>query len=138
MKDHGSWITSTLFRFHVAASLAGTTAAVATCRGVCAIRLPSPCPESPSSPSLLSASSEGTPQFTKENAAILVLTPACSASDPNVPTLISCPFLPSPRRLCQKGVPIFFFFYTTPCSLICLGTSHQLPTPSPLFLLSNP
>lgn len=137
MKDHGSWITSTLFHFHVAASLAGTTAAVATCRGVCAIRLPSPCPQSPSSLSLLSPSSEGTPQFTKVNAAILVLTPACSASDPKVPALISYPFLPPPRRLCQKGVPIFFF-NTTPCSLICLGTSHQLPTPSPLFLLSNP
>ena len=44
---------------------------------------------------LLSLSSEGTPRFTEENAAGLALTPACSASEPNLPAPWSQPFLPS-------------------------------------------
>lgn len=104
---------------------------------LCVLRSPRlPCPESPSSPALPSPFSEGTPQFTMENTATLVLTPACSASNPNFPA----PYIPSfssPSlcRFCRKGVPIF---YRAPSSLISLGTSHQLPSSAPLLLLSNP
>lgn len=95
-----------------------------------------PCPESPRSPSLPSPFSEGTPQFTMENTATLVLTPACSASNPNFPAPYIPSFSsPSLYRFCRKGVPIF---YRAPSSLISLGTSHQLPSSAPLLLLSNP
>ena len=53
----------------------------------------------------------------------------------------ACTYVPSFSspplcRLCWKGVPISF--NRAPCSLISLGTSYQLPTSSPLLLLSNP